>query len=686
MRGTHLRITVVHDPNFVNLHNGTAILPRKQWFGFIIDQIKLISDKAGFSYTLHAPSGFGKTCVGNTSLEWATQYDCAIEDVIRLNRTDVYWSIFYARTLVSSMTTPFLADMGLSILVDAPEEAVMQTMLKIFSPISPSMWIATLFAALFVAGVMWLREHEFGLLLEDDHDYTISSVEDVDRSLDGYATEPRKKIGFLTKKSLKGQLGFWVRDSIYALLNLDKFKASTVGGEALGLAWCFFAVVFIASYTANLASILTTHAGKWDLNEMGDLIALDFVACVRAKTAYALNLQIAFPDLKLCQVLGTTADMLRKLKTGKHGKEGTCDAVVDALPQLLVARNLFANRSIQLRGAPLRQGVTDFAAGVGLHVDAAVVGKLSHWITQLRTCSPADAQGACYLGSNLDLLWQFWRRPDKAAPGDDKSLKLENFALPLILIACVGFVNVAAVVFSSAFRARVSVRRRGRLAATLKKDALLKLRGLVRDGAFDVEKLAATYARDAAFRAKCDALVGQHFLVTDVAALCAALEERFRAEVLDHVLHEKQRLFTRCLHEQIERDHLIRLRRGPSLRRGAEMLGVARPTQLAYVATTSAADAEDSPTAPRPPLGGRPGYGDDDVSSDDNDKPRRPGPDYYKYDYDDVEPPVAHVEPIVAAADECKMPDHAPPDYSRGAAPEARASPKSFILDFFNYP
>ena len=66
--------------------------------GFVVDMLEWVAQRAGFTYTLHAPTGNGSHCkasAGVTSLDqYAGQYNCGQDDVTELGLTDVYWGAF----------------------------------------------------------------------------------------------------------------------------------------------------------------------------------------------------------------------------------------------------------------------------------------------------------------------------------------------------------------------------------------------------------------------------------------------------------------------------------------------------------------------------------------------------------------------------------------------------------------
>ena len=49
--------------NFMNMQQDKSTLrlaPPSQWDGFIVDMIEWVSERAGFTYSLHSPSGIGE--------------------------------------------------------------------------------------------------------------------------------------------------------------------------------------------------------------------------------------------------------------------------------------------------------------------------------------------------------------------------------------------------------------------------------------------------------------------------------------------------------------------------------------------------------------------------------------------------------------------------------------------------
>ena len=100
LQGAHLDITTIHALGFMDMgYEQNELLPAEQWRGFVVDQIKWIAQQANFTYTLHSPSGLGADCLHNSAMDgllpYAIQYNCGVNDVINLNRTDMYWAMYF---------------------------------------------------------------------------------------------------------------------------------------------------------------------------------------------------------------------------------------------------------------------------------------------------------------------------------------------------------------------------------------------------------------------------------------------------------------------------------------------------------------------------------------------------------------------------------------------------------------
>ena len=160
----HYNFTVIHEPPYmdVGVSNG-IILSKDQWKGYIVDMIKIISQKAGFTYELFLPSGGGSGCgTGATDIELATKYLCGQQDTLDLNLTHGYWSQFYVTKGRledgTVFTTPFLSNVGLGLLVLPAEASTFESFSLLFTPFSWEMWMMTLGICVFVSMIVWLTE------------------------------------------------------------------------------------------------------------------------------------------------------------------------------------------------------------------------------------------------------------------------------------------------------------------------------------------------------------------------------------------------------------------------------------------------------------------------------------------------------------------------------------------------
>ena len=160
----HYRFTVIHEPPYMDVGvSDGSVLPKSQWKGYIVDMIKIISQKAGFTYELFLPSGGGSGCgTGATDVELAKKYLCGQQDALDLNITHGYWGQFYiTKGRVEDgtvFTTPFLSDVGLGLLVLPKETTTLESIFLLFTPFSWEMWVMTIGVCIFVSMIVWLTE------------------------------------------------------------------------------------------------------------------------------------------------------------------------------------------------------------------------------------------------------------------------------------------------------------------------------------------------------------------------------------------------------------------------------------------------------------------------------------------------------------------------------------------------
>ncbi len=175
LTGQHLHITTVEASGAMDIRSadGTYYSSPEDWSGFLVDQIEWISSKAGFTYSLHLPSGMSPACKDRVtsatkpylSSTWSTQYKCGEQDV-DFNRTDMYWGLYYytpGRAKKNLMTIPFITNVGLSLAVSSSPptshfQDIMVALETPFRPFTPGMWAAIIFTFVIGAVFMWLIE------------------------------------------------------------------------------------------------------------------------------------------------------------------------------------------------------------------------------------------------------------------------------------------------------------------------------------------------------------------------------------------------------------------------------------------------------------------------------------------------------------------------------------------------
>ena len=172
LHGAHLDITVIHAKGAADMgiDDGSQLLPPEQWTGFLIDMLEWIAARADFTYTLTTPSGLGPDCITTDAsagiIQYATQYNCGVNDVVHLNRTQIYFGMYYItapRIQTNEFTFAFLSDAGLSLVMPESELFVSRSFWSsasvLVKPFSASVWIACVLVLFFVTIAMWAFEH-----------------------------------------------------------------------------------------------------------------------------------------------------------------------------------------------------------------------------------------------------------------------------------------------------------------------------------------------------------------------------------------------------------------------------------------------------------------------------------------------------------------------------------------------
>ena len=90
--------------------------------------------------------------------------------------------------------------------------------------------------------------------------------------------------GYLTLSGARRNLPRSLGSSFLTLLNMSVLGTTTKRGEVLN--YCLFAVIWMAAYTANLASIMVSDAQTYGTSSIDELNRDGLRACVKRGAAY----------------------------------------------------------------------------------------------------------------------------------------------------------------------------------------------------------------------------------------------------------------------------------------------------------------------------------------------------------------------------------------------------------------
>jgi hypothetical protein len=303
LSGQTLRITMIHEPGFVDMLGPDGFVkPTAEWGGFLVDLLARIASEAGFTYTLHSPSGSnleGGLCAP-TNLTgparqafYATQYNCGQRDT-EIGNSDVYWGMYYITSgrikRGTLFTTPYLSDKGLSMLTSAKAEAGWtDEIYKLFKPFTGGMWALSVATVCFFTLVLWVLEDHTA---EPNRPSTRANFysETKEGDDEGRQMQGGEGRGYLTADTARNS---GVNKLYYSFLTLTA-HGSPVALSNLALVYSvvfsFFALIWVAAYTANLASILQTLQLEAPFTTLPEFLAAQKsgeagMACAKAGTA-----------------------------------------------------------------------------------------------------------------------------------------------------------------------------------------------------------------------------------------------------------------------------------------------------------------------------------------------------------------------------------------------------------------
>jgi len=274
---------------------------------------------------------------------------------------------------------------------------------------------------------------------------------------------PVKRGGYLTAASAARFFPRTVAMSLFALFSMDKPATRTRAGGILNVTWCLFALIWIASFTANLAQVLIVATRSVDIASLDEMDRRRLTACVTRGAAYARHMPELYPHIRLVEIDPRfPGETVAKLKSGE------CDAYVDSYVDLELFKGLpqHCGEDLTIPADPLPFGDIDMAVGVREDL-VDVRDALSYWITKLRFCSSTDEDPACRGKWNVADMWHHWAEDhcvdDAAAFGREKrgQIGLAEMALPLFAVGACAVAVLAYEATRPRFREWLRARRTG---------------------------------------------------------------------------------------------------------------------------------------------------------------------------------------------------------------------------------
>jgi hypothetical protein len=253
LSGIHLHITAVHDDQGMNMfaHDG-RMLPWMEWRGFQRDVIDWVAARAGFTYTLHSPSGNGPACsrqADNSKFpieRYTGQYNCAGEDMNAYNYTHVFWAMAYItppRLAAAPYTVPVLSDVGIQLVVKRTRPDTWQASLFIYSPFDEGMWLWFLCTVGAVMFVMYFV----------DHGGTIEPKQRLAHTFPKHFGSNDSSNDYLTWKGFTGVMPHYAINTAMASIRVTSpIHPRTPISSLLNFAITFFAMVIMTVYGSFL--------------------------------------------------------------------------------------------------------------------------------------------------------------------------------------------------------------------------------------------------------------------------------------------------------------------------------------------------------------------------------------------------------------------------------------------------
>ena len=380
------------------------------------------------------------------------------------------------------MTAPFLSDVGVTMtaLQDSDGGMIKELVNKmklLFNPLAPLMWLTTVILICLISLTLWMIEHG-----RDEGRFNAQNIETLTTRAQFQILEnhefdvrPQHAMGYFTKEAFINKIPEIFENVMLTLTAHDRLVPVTRRGKVLNNMFCFFSLIWMASYTANLATQLGKDTSTHAFNSLDDLIIKQKTenvkpACVKGSTAYGNWLKKAYPDLEMYEGPGSYKDLYNLLS------DNTCSCVLDDFPISIYTTNspLYCSSGVEIVGNPLAFGNLDM--GVGVRKDLPVVREvLSYWIQELRSCKSNIPGGACFGERNMDDLLKMHAETGQCAgkqsSSDDGSLGVQVF-LPFIVILTIMCIFSVSFELMYDKKARKALQRHKHLASACRSSSL----------------------------------------------------------------------------------------------------------------------------------------------------------------------------------------------------------------------
>jgi len=464
LKGMHLHITSVHDAAAMNMMDAAGnMLPWEEWKGFTVDVIQWVSRKAGFTYTLHSASGYGKhcpkkedgsmfpqahykgmyNCAGNdvycTGGVDGPDYDCEGFNVPPENQTHIFWAMAYItpwRLDAMLFTTPVLSDVGISMVMVPDIPTVWGKSAELITPFTTDMWLLSMMTLLIVSFVMWFTNHAGTV------DSRMKLAEELPELYGRYKS--RLTSGYMTTTQFAREVPPSLANGIHTMITgPSAFTTQSAHAGILNVAVSVFAMVWMLVYGAQLCSSLTVTkltvpvSGLSDPSTglvAGQLSGLTGLACSQGGAAYTNWVKKNFPLMQLNENGVLLSEMMDEMKNGQ------CDSILVVAP---LTGSVTANCAlgaavggvIQKVGTPLPFGPQDMAAGVRKDMQPVAVA-ISYWIQQLRGCNPTTNGSPCYNELNMLQLYDKWHNTVNCPTGKSGASSIDYVNFLYVFIIC----------------------------------------------------------------------------------------------------------------------------------------------------------------------------------------------------------------------------------------------------------